>query len=225
MTMDMDIRASDSLLIDCVWRGRSTGAGRLTSIASSHWHLVVSAVGCETRVSVHGPESRAVAAPLPEAGGRWVGSRSGGEFWLSSLVTEAVIHGVDAANAVGGVHHIETDVAAHLITNHMDMLTSPTWAAQRPGSAAVLRGAGETLRLHATDGVGLGGWFIERGPDGAHWQARSGEADVTLEGPAASLLLILTRRRRLSEETVGVSVHGDAELAERWIQNTAHVSG
>ncbi len=151
--------------------------------------------------------------------------RSGGEFWLSSLVNEAVIHGVDAAYAAGRDHNIEADVAAHLITNHLTMLTSPTWAALRPDSADALRGAGETLHLHATDRTDLGEWFIERGHDGANWPGRSGEADVTLKGPAASLLLVLTRRRRLSEETDQVSVLGDVDLAEHWIRNTAHVSG
>lgn len=151
--------------------------------------------------------------------------RSGGEFWLSSLLNEAVIHGVDTAYAAGRTQHIEADVAAHLITHHLAMLTSPTWAALRPDSADALRGTGETLHLHATDKIDLGDWFIERGHDSATWQARSGEADVTLTGPAAALLLILTRRRQLTEETDHVSVHGDLDLAEHWIQNTAHQSG
>ena len=70
----MDVRPSDAPLIDCVWRGRSTGVGVLTSVASSHWHLVVSEVGGQVGVSVHGPESHAVATSLPlEA--TWVGIR------------------------------------------------------------------------------------------------------------------------------------------------------
>ena len=70
----MDVRPSDAPLIDCVWRGRSTGAGILNSVASSHWHLVVSQVGGQVEVSVHGPESRPVATPLPLEGA-WVGIR------------------------------------------------------------------------------------------------------------------------------------------------------
>ena len=152
--------------------------------------------------------------------------RTGGEFWLSSLLNESVIHGADAAYAAGRDIDVDADIAADLITNHLAMLTSPTWAAQRPESAGALRGAGETLRWHATDGPGgdAGEWYIERGPDGASWQARSGEADVSVSGPAKSLLLILTRRRRLTDEADQVTVHGDLELVRHWIENSAHIA-
>ena len=153
--------------------------------------------------------------------------RTGGEFWLSSLLNETVIHGADAAYAAGREYDVDADIAADLITNHLQMLTSPTWAAQRPESANALRGDGETLRWNATDETGLGGagnWFIERGPDGASWQARSGEADVSVNGPASSLLLILTRRRQLSDETDQVSVDGDLDLVRQWIENSAHIA-
>ena len=66
-------------------------------------------------------------------------------------------------------YDLDADIAADLITNHLAMLTAPTWAAQRPDSASALRGAGETLHWHAADEPGLGEageWFIERGPDG-----------------------------------------------------------
>lgn len=74
MALEIDVRPSDAPLIDCVWRGRSTGVGILNSVASSHWHLVVSEVGGQVGVSVHGPESRPVAASLPLEG-TWVGIR------------------------------------------------------------------------------------------------------------------------------------------------------
>jgi uncharacterized protein (TIGR03083 family) len=152
--------------------------------------------------------------------------RTGGEFWLSSLLNESVIHGADAAYAAGRDIDVDADIAADLITNHLAMLTSPTWAAQRPESASALRGSGETLRWHATDGPGgeAGEWFIDRGPDGASWQARSGEADVSVSGPAKSLLLILTRRRRLTDEADRVTVDGDLELVRHWIENSAHIA-
>lgn len=166
----------------------------------------------------------ALAAPVFNAA---ADDRTGGEFWLSSLLNEAVIHGADAAYAAGRDYTVDTDIAASLISNHLAMLTSPTWAALRPDSAAALRGAGETLHWHASDKLGLGEageWFIERGPDGASWKARSGGADVTVSGPAKSLLLILTRRRPLTESTNQVSVDGDPDLARHWIENTAHAS-
>ncbi len=151
--------------------------------------------------------------------------RSGGAFWLSSLLNETVIHGADAAYAAGRDYDVDADIAADLITNHLTMLTSPTWAAMRPDSANALRGTGETLHWHAADEPGPGEWFIERGPDGASWQPRSGAADVTVSGPASSLLLVMTRRRRLADETDQVSVDGDLDLVRHWIEHTAHVSG
>jgi MDMPI C-terminal domain len=52
------------------------------------------------------------------------------------------------------------------------------------------------------------------------------QADVTVTGPAQSLLLILTRRRPLTDrEATGISVDGDTDLAQHWIDNTSHVSG
>ncbi len=161
----------------------------------------------------------ALAAPVFNAA---ADDRTGGEFWLSSLLNEAVIHGADAAAAAGSDYDVDADVAAALITNHLAMLTSPTWAAQRPESAHALRGAGETLHLHATDDGG--DWFIERGPEGAAWHARAGEADVSVSGPASALLLILTRRRELADESGRVGVEGDLELIRHWIENSAHVA-
>jgi AraC-like DNA-binding protein len=74
VALEMDVRPSDAPLVDCVWRGRSSGTGILTSVASSHWHLVVSEFGGQAGVSLHGPESRPVAMDLPSEGS-WVGIR------------------------------------------------------------------------------------------------------------------------------------------------------
>lgn len=149
--------------------------------------------------------------------------RTGAQFWLHSLLNETVVHGFDAAAAAGHDHDLDADVAADLITNHLAMLTSPTWAAQRPDSAAAMRGASETLHWHATDEPGLGEWHIERHPDGVRWQPRHDTADVTIHGPAKSLLLVMTRRLPLAGDHV--TIDGDVELARHWLRNTAHVAG
>jgi hypothetical protein len=45
-------------------------------------------------------------------------------------------------------------------------------------------------------------------------------------GPTRSLLLILTRRLPLTDrDATNISVDGDTELAQHWIDNTAHASG
>lgn len=56
--------------------------------------------------------------------------------------------------------------------------------------------------------------------------ARTHQADVTVTGPAGSLLLTLTRRLPLIDrEATNLSVDGDTDLAQHWLDNTAHVSG
>jgi predicted lipid carrier protein YhbT len=68
-----------------------------------------------------------------------------------------------------------------------------------------------------------GAWFVERRPDGATWRPGTRQADVTVTGPAQSLLLLLTRRLPLSDrETIDISVDGDTELARHWLDNTGH---
>jgi MDMPI C-terminal domain/Mycothiol maleylpyruvate isomerase N-terminal domain len=174
----------------------------------------------------------ALEAPVFNAAGD---ERTGGQFWLHSLLNEAVVHGFDAAAAAAGTataaadtYDIDADVAAELITNHLAMLTSPTWAAQRSDSADALRGNGETLHWHATDESSLdtsGDWFVERLPGGASWQHRNDPADVTVSGPARSLLLILTRRLSLLDgQADAVTIDGNVDLARHWLEHTAHVA-
>jgi uncharacterized protein (TIGR03083 family) len=161
--------------------------------------------------------------------------RSGTRFWLSSVVNETVVHGFDAASAAGRPADsdadtdagIDADIAAALISNHFAMLTSPAWEARRSESAHAIRGTGQTLQWLATDTEDdAGAWFVERRPDGATWRLGTQQADVTVTGPARSLLLILTRRLPLTDrEATNITVEGDTDLAQHWLDNTAHVSG
>jgi predicted lipid carrier protein YhbT len=97
---------------------------------------------------------------------------------------------------------------------------------QRSESAHAVRGTGQTLQWLATDTADdAGAWFVERRPDGATWQPARKPADVTVTGPTRSLLLILTRRLPLTDrDATNISVDGDTELAQHWIDNTAHAS-
>jgi uncharacterized protein (TIGR03083 family) len=153
--------------------------------------------------------------------------RTGTRFWLSSVLNETVVHGFDAAGAAGRPAAIDADIAAALIGNHLAMLTSPTWAMQRSESARAIRGTGQRMQWLATDIPGdAGAWSVERRPDGATWQPGTRQADVTVTGPARSLLLMLTRRIPLTDrEAADISVDGDAGLVRHWLDNTAHVSG
>ncbi len=152
--------------------------------------------------------------------------RSGTRFWLSSMLNEAVVHGFDAAKAANLPAEVDAGIAAALISNHLAMLTAPTWEMQRSESAHAVRGTGQTLQWLATDTAdGAGAWFVERCPDGATWQPGTRQADVTVTGPARSLLLTLTRRLPLADhEAAGISVVGDTDLAQHWLDHTAHDS-
>ena len=96
-------------------------------------------------------------------------------------------------------------------------------------SADALRGRGETLLWRTTDESSLDAstaWYIERQPDGVQWQHRDDTADVTVSGPARSLLLILTRRVGPTYGQGGsVTIDGDVDLVRHWIQHTAHDAG
>src|SRR5689334_11790297 len=134
--------------------------------------------------------------------------RPGCRFWLSSMLNEAVIHGFDAAHAAGRPADIDADIAAALISNHLTMLTSPTWQTQRSESAHAIRGTGQTLQWLANDTAhDTAAWSVQRRPDGATWQPATRPADVTVTGPARSLLLTLTRRLPLADrEATNISV-------------------
>lgn len=176
----------------------------------------------------------ALDAPVFNAAGD---ARSGTRFWMISMLNEAVVHGFDAAGAAGRPADVDADLAAALISNHLAMLTSPTWELQRPESAHAVRGTGQTLQWLATDTdtADPGAWLVERRPDGATWRPGTARADVTIAGPAGSLLLVLTRRLPLTDraatgirvdgDATGLRVDGDTALAQQWLDNTAHVSG
>jgi uncharacterized protein (TIGR03083 family) len=154
--------------------------------------------------------------------------RSGTRFWLRRTLCETIIHRADAAATADVAYRLDAELAADAITDHLAMMTSPGWAAQRPDSAEALRGSGQTLHLHADDEPGLGEageWFVERRPDGATWQHGHGDghADVTVHGSATSLLLVLTRRRSIPVGLdEGLRVSGDLDLLTHWVEHTAH---
>ena len=165
----------------------------------------------------------ALDAPVLNAAGD---ERPGTQFWLTNVLNEAVVHGFDAANAADRSDDIDADIAAALVSHHLAMLTSPTWEMMRSESAHAIRGTGETLQWLATDTAHDGGaWFVERRPDGATWRPGTQPADVTVTGPARSLLLTLVRRLPLSDrEAASISVGGDTGLVQHWLDNTAHIA-
>jgi hypothetical protein len=64
--LEIESRPSDSPYIERVWRSRSQGVDRMTSIATSHWDLVIWQQRGQVNVAVQGPESAASPAPVPK---------------------------------------------------------------------------------------------------------------------------------------------------------------
>jgi hypothetical protein len=65
MGLEIESRPSDSPYVARVWRSRSHGVGRMTSIAASQWDLVIWEHRGRVSVAVQGPESAASPAPVP----------------------------------------------------------------------------------------------------------------------------------------------------------------
>ncbi|MFG1622580.1 helix-turn-helix domain-containing protein [Kribbella sp. NPDC049227] len=65
MGIEFDDRTSESPYIERVWRSRSDGVDRMTSIATAHWTLVAWRAGTAWRVAAQGPESGATTARVP----------------------------------------------------------------------------------------------------------------------------------------------------------------
>ncbi|MFF2775457.1 helix-turn-helix domain-containing protein [Streptomyces sp. NPDC058052] len=65
MGLEIESRSSELPHIERVWRSRSDGAGRMMSVATSHWELVFWEHRGEVQAAVLGPEAKASYAPVP----------------------------------------------------------------------------------------------------------------------------------------------------------------
>jgi AraC-like DNA-binding protein len=81
MLLAFEERASDSPLIERVWRSWSTRAGAFLSIASPHSEMVVTRCRGEVFLTLRGPETKATVAQCP-ADGEWLAIR----FTLGTFV-------------------------------------------------------------------------------------------------------------------------------------------
>ncbi|GAA3020844.1 helix-turn-helix domain-containing protein [Kitasatospora albolonga] len=65
MGLVIESRPSESVYVERVWRSRSEGAGRMMSVATSHWELVFWEHQGQVQAAVLGPEEKASWAPVP----------------------------------------------------------------------------------------------------------------------------------------------------------------
>ncbi|HVU14926.1 MAG TPA: AraC family transcriptional regulator [Phototrophicaceae bacterium] len=58
-------RLSDSPFVESIWYTQSERAGNFTSVAATHWEMVITRMMGRTTMTVRGPETVATPAPIP----------------------------------------------------------------------------------------------------------------------------------------------------------------
>ncbi|MFG1622353.1 maleylpyruvate isomerase family mycothiol-dependent enzyme [Kribbella sp. NPDC049227] len=149
------------------------------------------------------------------------GAGAGVPFWSRRLFGEACVHRADAAVALERRYELAPEPAVAALEDWLDTLTSRGYWENRSDFAEGMRGDGQTLHFHATDAPGE--WLARREADRVVLEHTHTAADVTLSGPAADLLLVLSRRRRL-DATPSLQLDGDRALLDRWIDHMDWVS-
>lgn len=122
-------------------------------------------------------------------------------YWIRRMAHETLVHRADAQLAAGAEPEpaIDADVAADAVDEWLMLLTAGILS--NGGGLARALPAGAGLHLHATDG-GLGGrgdWTIRHDAGSLIVEPGDGKGDADIAGPAASLLLVLMRRRPVSD--------------------------
>jgi uncharacterized protein (TIGR03083 family) len=159
-----------------------------------------------------------------EADGDLVWSFAGqapADFWIRRMAHETLVHRADAQLAAGAEPEpaIDAEVAADAIDEWLTLLTAGILGNDDQRAAALPAGAG--LHIHTTDD-GLGGrgeWMIRHDAGGLTAEPGHGKGDAALTGPAASLLLVLMRRKPVSDPAV--TVYGDSAVVDGWLASTA----
>ncbi|MFJ1704792.1 maleylpyruvate isomerase family mycothiol-dependent enzyme [Kitasatospora sp. NPDC088346] len=142
-------------------------------------------------------------------------------FWARRMLFETLVHRTDAERAL----RLDSRVDRALALDGIDeFLVNLPFAGIFAPRVAELRGTGETVRFHATDGDpdGPGDWWVRLRPDGFGLDpaARTAQAaDATVRGTAADLLLLLYGR--LPHDAAAFTLDGDRELLARWCANSA----
>ena len=143
-------------------------------------------------------------------------------FWARRRAHEAAVHLADAQLAAGRDVELAPDAAADGVDEWLALVAAGTEGTTDPARerARELRGDGQSLHFHATD-PGLsstGEWLVTRTPSGVTVARGHGKADVAVRGPAASLLLVLTRL--LPPSDPAIEILGQQALLTHWLQHT-----
>jgi uncharacterized protein (TIGR03083 family) len=132
----------------------------------------------------------------------WTPDHSTG-FWARRMANETAVHRYDSELAGGPAAPVTRPLSVDGIDEFFDLL--PFWR-----GAENVRGNGETLHFHCTDGDGE--WLARLDPNGLVLTREHAKGDVAARGTASDLMLFLYGRVPASD----LEVFGDAELLARW---------
>jgi AraC-like DNA-binding protein len=93
ISFDAD-RPSSSPFIERVWSCHSTTGGMFVAVASTHWEIVVTRLGGQTTVTIHGPETKPREVYCP-ANGEWFAIRFKAGTFMPGLPVHRLIDGQD----------------------------------------------------------------------------------------------------------------------------------
>lgn len=152
------------------------------------------------------------------------GSLRPASFWGRRMAHETALHRADAELAAGTEPAFTPELAADAIDEWLGFLSGPLY--DRPDPRLEALPEGRTLHVHATDGelAGTGEWLVRhespavQEDSAVHVDRGHGRADVAISGPAARLLLVLTRR--VPPDEPAVQIFGDRALLSRWLEHT-----
>jgi uncharacterized protein (TIGR03083 family) len=132
----------------------------------------------------------------------WTPDKTSG-FWARRQANETAVHRYDAQLAAGTPQPVERELAVDGIDEFFDLV--PFW----PHYDKV-RGNGETMHLHCTDGEGE--WLARVNADGLVVTREHAKGDVAARGSASDLLLFLYGR--VGQDAF--DVFGDAGVLTTW---------
>lgn len=145
----------------------------------------------------------------PEAAVWGWGADRHSRFWPRRMLFETVIHGADAAAALGVTPSVSTDVAVDGVD---ELLANIPHAAYFATGLAELRGDGERIALVATD-TGVA-WQVRLFPNGYSWDWAPKKPHATLTATSADLLLGIYQRTPVSD-AARFERGGDVALIDR----------
>lgn len=138
------------------------------------------------------------------------GGGDGVAFWSQRAFGEISVHRIDAAFALDRDYQIAPTLAVAGIEDWLSTMASSGWAANVPGFADAMRGAGQTIAWVADDVDQA--WLLQRTEAPLVLTHDRGDADVTIQGPARELLQVVSRRLPLDSATSSKVVGDRAEL-------------